>query len=312
MTENEAFIVQSAIPDRLYVKAYHDFLDSTIIGGKEKLIFILLKRYLNFKDDKSGIAGTVYPTLDTLSKQAGMTKKTVIEILKKLERKGLIVVKQQGLNRPNIYTIRDFSGVWTAGTDEEVKAAIEMYEDEYEDSKIIERLRNKGYTVTKEKEPETLPADQSNNESSTNNSVLNLYNYITNDTKSQELERYSIEQIKEYFDYNIMVHDNPYKQKSIDMVMNILYDTLNTSKKSIRVSGEDKPAMVVQSKLMKLDMECIMYAIDKYSENTERVKNPVAYMLTILYKAQEQYDLDIQNQVSHDMAHWNIPTDDDE
>ena len=47
MTDNETFIVQSDSPDRLYVKTYHDFLDSTIIGGKEKLIFILLKRYLS-------------------------------------------------------------------------------------------------------------------------------------------------------------------------------------------------------------------------------------------------------------------------
>lgn len=311
MTDNETFIVQSAIPDRLYVKTYHDFLDSTIIGGKEKLIFILLKRYLNFSDDKSGVAGTVYPTLDTLSKQSGMTKKTVIGILKKLESKGLIVVKQQGLNRPNIYTIRDFSGIWKAGTDKEVKEAIELYEEEYEDSKIIERLKKKGYKIIKEKELESTPTKEQN-QALMNNQSLNLYNYITDNAKSQELERYSMQEIKDHFYYDIMVHDNQYKQKSIDMVMNILYDTLNTSKKSIRVSGEDKPAMVVQSKLMKLDMECIMYAIDKYSENTERVKNPVAYMLTILYKAQEQYDLDIQNQVSHDMANWNIPTDDDE
>lgn len=308
MTDNETFIVQSAIPDRLYVKTYHDFLDSTIINGKEKLIFILLKRYLNFSDDKSGVAGTVYPTLDTLSKQSGMTKKTVISIIKKLESKGLIVVKQQGLNRPNIYTIRDFSGIWKAGTDEEVKEAIDMYEEEYEDSKIIERLRNKGYKVIKEKGLESTPTKEQT-QAPINNSVLNLYKYITDEEKSQVAERYSMEQIKEYFYYDIMVHDNPYKQKSIDMVMNILYDTLNTSKKTIRVSGEDKPAMVVQSKLMKLDMECIMYAIDKYSKNTERVKNPISYMLTILYKAQEQYDLDIQNQVSHDMANWSLKFD---
>ena len=308
MTDNETFIVQSAIPDRLYVKTYHDFLDSTIIGGKEKLIFILLKRYLNFSDDKSGVAGTVYPTLDTLSKQSGMTKKTVIGILKKLESKGLIVVKQQGLNRPNIYTIRDFSGIWKAGTDKEVKEAIELYEEEYEDSKIIERLKKKGYNIIKEKELESEPT-KAQTQALLNNQSLNLYNYITKDQDCQAVERYTMEQIKEYFYYDIMVHDNPYKQKSIDMVMNILYDALNTTKPTIRVSGEDKPSMVVQSKLMKLDSSCIMYAIDKFAENTERVKNPISYMLTILYKSQEQYDLDIQNQVSHDMANWSFKVD---
>lgn len=59
--------------------------------------------------------------------------------------------------------------------------------------------------------------------------------------------------------------------------------------------------MAVIGKLMKLDKESIMYAIGKFTEQTERIKNPVSYMLTILYNAPEQYHLDIKNQVSHDM-----------
>ena len=56
---------------------------------------------------------------------------------------------------------------------------------------------------------------------------------------------------------------------------------------------------------MKLHHETIMYAIERYHKQTERIKNPTSYMLTILYSAPEQFNLDIQNQVSHDMAHWN-------
>ena len=59
--------------------------------------------------------------------------------------------------------------------------------------------------------------------------------------------------------------------------------------------------MAVIGKLMKLDKESIMYAIEKFTEQTEWIKNPVSYMLTILYNASEQYHLDIKNQVSHDM-----------
>ena len=44
MTDN-GFIVQSAIPERLYVKVYHDFLDSTIVTGKEKLVFIFQDKH---------------------------------------------------------------------------------------------------------------------------------------------------------------------------------------------------------------------------------------------------------------------------
>lgn len=66
--------------------------------------------------------------------------------------------------------------------------------------------------------------------------------------------------------------------------------------------------MVVISKLMKLDYSEIMYAIDKFAEQTERIKNPTAYMLTLLYNAKEQMNLDITNQVQHDMYNWEPPT----
>ena len=94
-------------------------------------------------------------------------------------------------------------------------------------------------------------------------------------------------------------------QQDIDSVIDILYTALNTNKETIRIAGQDKPSMVVISKLMKLHHETIMYAIERYHKQTERIKNPTSYMLTILYSAPEQFNLDIQNQVSHDMAHWN-------
>ena len=298
--------IKSATDQRPFIMVYHDFLDSDVIGSHEKMVFIALKKFADSKNQ-------CFPSLKKLSDVTGLSKRKIQDTLKELEQKHIITIESRlradGGTTSNLYTLYDFKELWNAGSSEEMAAVV----DEYEDKKLISLLEAKGYTVIKEKEPDTTePTKDQLNQALMNNQSLNLYNYITDNAKSQELERYSMQEIKDHFYYDIMVHDNPYKQKSIDMVMNILYDTLNTSKKSIRVSGEDKPAMVVQSKLMKLDMECIMYAIDKYSENTERVKNPVAYMLTILYKAQEQYDLDIQNQVSHDMAHWNIPTDDDE
>lgn len=308
MTENEAFVVQTANPDRLYAKIYHDFLDSSLLNGKEKLIFILLKRYLNFRDDKSGIVGTVYPTLETLSKQAGMTRKTVGEIIKKLEQKGLIVIKKQGLNRPNIYTIRDFSDVWMARTDEEVKAAIEMYEDEYEDSKIIERLRNKGYTIIKEKAPETTNPTKEQLHQAHKKNHFDMDNITTNLQKCQVSEHFTLNDIRTLYDYDLMINNYPYLKTDIDSIMSILHTNLNTTKDTIRINGEDMPSMVVIKKLMKLTCDGILYSLDKYKEQTARIKNPTSYMLTLLYNAEEQMNLDITNQVQHDMYHWNPTT----
>ena len=138
--------------------------------------------------------------------------------------------------------------------------------------------------------------------------LLNLYKYITDNAKSQELERYTIDQIRQIFDYDILVNDKPLWQKDIDSVFSILHTALNTTKETIRVDREDMPTKVVIDKLKKLDYSEIMYCIEKYNEQTDRIKNPTAYMLTLLYNAKEQMNLDISNQVQHDMYNWEPPT----
>lgn len=304
MTDN-GFIVQSAIPERLYVKIYHDFLDTTIMNGKEKMVFILLKRYLNFKYDESGIAGEVYPTLDTLSKQAGMSKKTVADIIKKLESKGLIEVKQQGLNRPNIYTLKDFSEIWKSKTEEELKEAVESYDDDIEDLVVIQKLRSKGWKITREKEPDLSHADQSNDKADSQQNPYDTVNTTAESEKSQAKERYTLEEIKQLYEYDVMISDYPTENKEIDSVMDILYTTLNCTKSTIRITGEPKSTLAVVGKLMRLNYSEVIYAIKKYKEQTSRIKNPTAYMLTLLYHAKEQMNLDIANQVQHDLHNWN-------
>ena len=226
-----------------------------------------------------------------------------------MEQKHIITIESRlradGGTTSNLYTLYDFKELWNAGSSEEMAAVV----DEYEDKKLISLLEAKGYTVIKEKEPDTTePTKDQLNQALMNNSSLNLYNYITDDAKSQELERYTIDQIRQIFDYDILVNDKPLWQKNIDSVFSILHTALNTTKETIRVGGEDKPTMVVIGKLMKLDYSEIMYCIEKYSEQTERIKNPTAYMLTLLYNAKEQMNLDISNQVQHDMYNWEPPT----
>ena len=296
----DEFVVQSATPERLYVKTYHDFLDSEILDGKQKLVFILLKRYLDFSKDQGGMAGKVYPTLETLSKQAGMTKKTVADIIKKLEEKGIIEVKQQGLNRPNIYSMRDFSGIWKAKTDDEVRAAIDTYEEEYEDSLLIAKLRSRGYEVIKAKELGSAAPTKVTEEPSTHFKYFFKNNFKQKAAGSQEAMRYTLEDIQEIYDYNVMIQDHPELKNNIDSVMDILDRVLNSSQSTIRIGKEDKPTMVVIGKLMKLEYPQILFAIDKYREQRDKIKNPQQYMLTLLYNAKAQMDLEVTNQVQHD------------
>ena len=199
----------------------------------------------------------------------------------------------------NLYTLYDIKEIWNNGNNEESTLSA----DEIEERHMIEKLTAKGYHVTKEKElVSTEPTKVTAETSTIKLKHSNIDDDTTNTIESQGMERYTLEQIKQLFSYETMLYDNPYQKDEIDSVMSILHTTMNTTRESIRIAGEDKPTMAVIGKLMKLHKESILYSIEKFKEQTERIKNPTAYMLTILYNAPEQYRLDIENMVSHDMA----------
>lgn len=83
-----------------------------LLNGKEQIIFIHLKRYINFKKDIGTVRGEVYPTLATVAKNVKMSEKTVRAILQGLKKKGILEIKQQGMNKPNIYKINDSAAMW--------------------------------------------------------------------------------------------------------------------------------------------------------------------------------------------------------
>ena len=300
MADNK-IIVQLASPERKYVKVYHDFLDNSFLSVEEQMIFIALKSYIDFRED----SGEAFPSVDTLCRRAKMSKPRTIKAINNLIKKGIVKKVQRGLTKTNLYTLSDYPTMWACDNVEDVIAVTDNQGVKLlTPAEHIAELERMGYTVQiKEKGPDNEPTKA--HYQAPNLKPFNIVNTTTNSGESQDLERYTLDQIKQLFDYDIMIQDNPYRQQDIDSVMNILYTTMNTTKATIRIAGEDKPSMVVVGKLMKLSYSEIMYAIEKYQEQTERIKNPTSYMLTLLYNAKEQMNLDITNQVSHDMAHWN-------
>lgn len=295
--------IKSATDQRRFTLVYNDFLESDILNYYEKMVFIALKK---FADNDSMRA---FPSLKTIHGITGISLSQVRRSIEHMEQLGVISVehrtdKEKG-HQSNIYTLYDYAEIWKVDSSNDDVAAVV---DEISEAKLVAELKARGYTVTKEKEPDTLQADQSDNESSTQLNQFDIVNTTINSKESQEVERYSLVEIRAFYDYDIMVSDNPFAKNDIDSVIDILHTNLNTTKKTIRIGGEDKPAMVVISKLMKLTYSEIMYAIDKFKEQTDRIKNPTAYMLTLLYNSKEQMNLDISNQVQHDMYHWEPPT----
>ena len=295
--------IKSATDQRKFTIVYNDFLESDLLDKHEKLIYIAIKRFADNDTLKA------FPSLKTLHKITGISIRWIKKSIEHMEQLGVISVEhreddEKG-HQSNLYTLYDYAEIWNVGSSENDVAAVA---DEISEAKLVAELRARGYTVIKEKEPDKTEPTKVTVEPSTKLNQFDIVNTTINSEKSQELERYTIDQIRQIFDYDILVNDKPLWQKDIDSVFSILHTALNTTKETIRVGGEDKPTMIVIGKLMKLDYSEIMYCIEKYSEQTERIKNPTAYMLTLLYNAKEQMNLDISNQVQHDMYNWEPPT----
>ena len=295
--------IKSATDQRKFTIVYNDFLESDLLDKHEKLIYIAIKRFADNDTLKA------FPSLKTLHKITGISIRWIKKSIEHMEQLGVISVEhreddEKG-HQSNLYTLYDYAEIWNVGSSENDVAAVA---DEISEAKLVAELKARGYTVIKEKEPDKTEPTKVTVEPSTKLNQFDIVNTTINSEKCQELERYTIDQIRQIFDYDILINDKPLWQRDIDSVFSILHTALNTTKETIRVGGEDKPTMIVIGKLMKLDYSEIMYCIEKYSEQTERIKNPTAYMLTLLYNAKEQMNLDITNQVQHDMYHWEPPT----
>lgn len=120
-------------------------------------------------------------------------------------------------------------------------------------------------------------------------------------SKEEITETYPLNFLKERLAYNDMLIQEPLEKDIIDTFFHYLHNAVNTTKSVIRVNGEDKPSSVVVSVLLKLSYFDFLYAIQKYRQNTTKINNHGAYILTLLYNAKAQNEADITNQVQHDM-----------
>lgn len=300
----ETFKIKMKKPEREFVKVYKDFLKNQVLTAEEKIIYISLKYFVEYGKDE----GEVYPSMETLCKLSSLSKPRATRTISSLIKKGIVKKNRRGLNKTNEYTLMDNCLMWASDTEEELKE-LASTEITFSTEELLEELQRRGaIEIVKEKVPETSEPTKAPEVPSTTNNIISS-DYKANESNCQEVqsivEQYPLEQIKEHFCYEAMVHDNPLQKDDIDSVINILYDALNTTKETIRVNKVNRPTTTVIGRLMKLTHLEIMYAIEMYKKQTERVNLSDSYMLTLLYKAKEQMHLNTTNKVQYDMAHQN-------
>lgn len=108
--------------------------------------------------------------------------------------------------------------------------------------------------------------------------------------------------ILENIDYDILAEDPQVDREQLDEILEIILDTVCTSRKTIRIASDDFPAEVVKSRFLKLNSSHIQYIMACMKENTTRIRNIKKYLLAPLYNATFTIGSYYSALVQHDLS----------
>jgi hypothetical protein len=233
--------------------------------------------------------------------------------MRELERFGLIERKRQGLGKPAMIYVKNFSSCETGALENEgneIEEKIPTVQQEDASNQALFSAPEEAVKTARTRQSR-VPAEGS----------LDCPNRATNDTKKKETEmsetnrilpqpprtdressRYGRnlmdemqwvrEEIRENIDYEGLVWDYPCDSGIFDCYVELMAEACCAVRETIRICGQDIPTAVVRSRFLKLDRDHILYVRDCLCTTTSIIRNIKAYALAALYNApvtKEQY-----------------------
>ena len=128
--------------------------------------------------------------------------------------------------------------------------------------------------------------------------------------KSQSAVEIYREIIKDNIEYeHICQYAKGIDRDMLDEIVDLLVETVCSARKTIRIAGDDYPAELVKSKLMKLNSSHIEFVFDCISKNTTEIRNIKKYLLAVLFNAPSTINGYYTALVAHDMntGSWGTP-----
>lgn len=226
------------------------------------------------------------------------------EAVRELERAGYIKRSRErderGCLRGTVYTI--YEQPHTEPTPEEPAQALPASENPTLEKPMLDKptLENPMQLITKGR----------NKEKNTDQSITDSIPFpsgfpetpVQKRTEAKEsFERYR-DLILENIDYDVLASDPHVDRELLDEIAQLVQETVCSTRSRIRVAGNDYPAEVVRSKLLKLNSEHIRFVMDCLKQNTTRIRNIRQYLLAALFNAPSTMNSYYTALVAHDMA----------
>ena len=108
--------------------------------------------------------------------------------------------------------------------------------------------------------------------------------------------------IRENIEYDAMMSCKTWRDRdTYEELYQLICDVVCVPRKTIRIGGEDYPYNLVKSKFLKLTSSHLEYVISCMNNNTTKISNIRAYLITALYNAPNTINSYYQAEVNHDM-----------
>ena len=227
------------------------------------------------------------------------------EAVRELERAGYIERSRErderGCLRGTVYTI--YEQPHTEPTPEEPAQALPASENPTLEKPMLDKptLENPMQLITKGRNKEKQNTDQSITDSIPFPSGFPDVTAQKRTEAKESFERYR-DLILENIDYDVLASDPHVDREQLNEIVDLLQETVCSTRSQIRVAGNDYPTEVVRSKLLKLNGEHIRFVMDCLKQNTTRIRNIRQYLLTVLFNAASTMNSYYTALVAHDMA----------
>ena len=202
--------------------------------------------------------------------------------------------KRQGLGKPNLIYVKNF-----------VSAPESKFKNGENQNSGLLKIETQEFPKSKGSNTEKNNTDFNDTESLPFPSFRGGQKWESKGNDAERRAQYR-ELIMENISYDVLLVDLPYDKEIVEEILELIVDTVCTTKETVRISDDDKPAEVVRSRFLKLDSEHIRFVVSCMKENTTKIKNIRQYLLATLYNASLTMTSYYAALVQHDMAEGRI------
>ena len=94
----------------------------------------------------------------------------------------------------------------------------------------------------------------------------------------------------------------PYDEAVIDEILELILDTVCSTRETIGIAGEQRSMDIVKSRFMKLDAGHLEFVLQSMAENSTLIRNMKQYLLAALYNAPLTMNNYYRSLARHDMT----------